>query len=142
MEAAGAAASLVTIVAAALQSTKKVYETVSGIKQAPQHVSQLSLAVQNLQSVLSQLLNCRAIKNAEASTNLVAMSNAIKACSKDVLRFEKELGKLRICTSDKVVGKTWKMIQIAVREKDFRQMWVQVNHHVTSLTIQLNIMQS
>ncbi len=142
MEAVGAVAGLLTLITFALQSTKTIHETLSSFKHGSQHVAQLASAVQTLQSMLARLQKCRAIRSPGAETNVEILSQYIKTCSDDVLRYQEELEKLRTPTTEKATGRTWKKIKVAFAEKDFHRMWIQVNQHVTSLNIQLNIINS
>lgn len=142
MEAIGAGVGVLTLITFALQSTKKIYETVSSIKNGPQQVGQLTSAVRNLQLVLTQLLNCRAIQIADSETDLEIISNLISECRVDLARYEKELEEIRICPDDRATGKAWKKFKTVLRQKDFQWMCVAVNHHFNELNCQLNIIQS
>jgi Fungal N-terminal domain of STAND proteins len=104
MEAVGAGAGLVTLVLFALQSTKAICETIFTIKQGPRQVTQLTSAVENLQQVLTQLLNCRASKEDDAETDLKTISSRIKTCGQDLSRYEKKLREFRISPSDRAAG--------------------------------------
>lgn len=137
-----AAASVLTFIAVALQSTKSIYEAVSAIKSGPQQVESLASAVRTLQSVLTQLSNCPAVKSADPETDLKVILSLIESCKCDVLRYEGELRKVRISPDDKKTGRAWKKFKTILQEKDFQRMWDGVNHHISALGFQLNILQS
>lgn len=65
MEVVGGVAGVVTFLTFTLRSTKALYEIVSSLKNARQHVGNLAMAVQSLQSVLTELLNSHPIKRAD-----------------------------------------------------------------------------
>ena len=142
MEAVSAGAGVLTFITVALGSTKTIYETVSGVKNAPQEVESLATAVKNLQLVLTQLSNCPAVRLADADTDLEPILGSIKTCSEDVSRYESELAKVRISPQDKKVGRAWKKLKTVLQEKDFQRMRVQVTHHVSVLGTNLSILQS
>ena len=137
-----AGASVLTFIAVALQSTKTIYETVSNIKNGPQQVESLASAVQTLQSVLTQLSNCRAVKSTDPETDLKVILSLIESCKEDVSRYERELRKVRVSPDDKKTGKAWKKFKTILQEKDFQRMWLGVTHHVSALGVQLNVLQS
>ncbi len=89
MEAIAAGASTLTFITVALKSAQTIYEIVSIIQNGPKQVEQLVSAVHNLQLVLIQLPNCRAIKSADSETNLDMISSLIKTCSTDVSLYER-----------------------------------------------------
>ncbi|ERF71232.1 hypothetical protein EPUS_08150 [Endocarpon pusillum Z07020] len=137
-----AGASVLTFIAVALQSTKSIYEAVSGIKSGPQQVESLASAVRTLDSVLTQLSNCPAVKSADPETDLKVILSLIESCKGDVSHYEGELRKVRISLNDKKTEKAWKKVKTILQEKDFQRMWDGVNHHVSALGFQLNILQS
>ncbi|KAF7503130.1 hypothetical protein GJ744_004272 [Endocarpon pusillum] len=142
MEAVSAGAPVLAFIMVALHSTKKVYEAVSDIKNGPDLVEKLAAAVTNLQSVLTQLSNCPAVTSPDPETDLGAILALIKTCSEDVLRYEKQLGKVRTSPDEKGLGRAWKRFMTVLHEKDFQQMSVGVNHHVSALGVHLGLIQS
>jgi hypothetical protein len=110
MEAVSAGAGVLTFITVALQSTKKLYEAVSDIKNGPQLIENLASAVTNLQSVLTQSSNCPAVTSADAKTDLGGILDLIKRCSEDTSCYEKELSKVRISPDDKRLGRAWKKL--------------------------------
>ena len=142
MDAVGSTASILALVGFALQSTKTIYQTISGIKNGPEQVQQLASAVHNLQLVLTQISTCRAVKLVGPETNLKVITDLIEACHKNVSRYENELTKVQISLNDKKAGKAWKKIKTVLQENDLRRMWTEVNNHVAALGLQLNLLRS
>jgi Fungal N-terminal domain of STAND proteins len=142
MEAVSAGAGVLTFITVALQSTKKIYEAVSGITKGPEQLESLAAAVETLHSVLTQFSNCPVVDTADAKTDLELIWGLIKTCSEDVLRYEKELGKVSISSDDKRAGRAWKKLKTFLQEKDLQRIRIGVNHHISALGFQLNILQS
>ena len=142
MDAVGGTASILALVGFALQSTKTIYQAISGIKNGPEQVQKLASAVHNLQLVLEQISTCQAVKLAGTETNLKVITDLIEACNKNVSRYENKLTKVRISLNDKKVGKAWKKIKAVLQENDLQRMWTEVNNHVAALGLQLNLLQS
>lgn len=142
MEAVSAGAGVLTFITVALQSTKKVYEAVSDIKNGPRLVENLASAVKNLQSVLTQLSNCPAVASADAETDLGGILGLVKTCSEDVSCYEKELSKVRTSPDDKRVGRAWKKFMTVLHEKHFQRISDGVHHHVSALGVHLDLIQS
>ena len=142
MDAVGSTASVLALVGFALQSTKTIYQAISGIKNGPVQVQQLASAVHNLHLVLTQISTCRAVKLAGPETNLKVIADLVEACNKNVSRYENELTKVQISLNDKKAGKAWKKIKTVLQENDLQRMWAEVNHHVAALGLQLHLLQS
>lgn len=142
MDAVGGTASVLALVGFALQSTKTIYQAISGIKNGPEQVQQLASAVYNLQLVLTQISTCRAVKLAGPETNLKVITDLIEACNKNVSTYENELMKVQISLNDKKAGKAWKKIKTVLKENDLRRMRTEVNNYVAALGLQLNLLQS
>jgi hypothetical protein len=135
------AASAITLLTAALQSTKVTYQFVSALKDGPQEVQRLSLAIANLHSVLSQLSNLLATSAADPARDLTALSVLVRACNTDLCCLEKEFCTLRPSDHDTKTKVFWKRVKATLREKDLERMWIKLNHHTAELTVQLNILQ-
>lgn len=142
MDAISGGAGVIAFITIALQSTKIIYKAISNIKDGPREIRQIASAVSNLQVVLTQLSNCPAVKSADSETDLVEISRLIKICTEDLSHYERDIRKIQISPDDKKAGKAWKKINTVLRKKDIQEMWKEVNHHVTTLGLQLNIIQS
>lgn len=137
MEPVSAGAGLLTLITFTLQSTKVLYEVVSGIRNGPRKVQRLASDIHRLQSVLTQFSNCPAVRLAPSEIDL----KVIEDCSEDVSRYEKVLQKIQISTEDKRTGKAWKKIKAILKKQDLQDISAQMNYHLTELSLQLNIMQ-
>jgi Fungal N-terminal domain of STAND proteins len=142
MDPISAGASVLAFVGVALSATKATYQVVSGIKNGPQQVLQIASAVQNLQSVLAQLSSCRAIREADAQTDLNSLTSLVQACIRDLSGYEESLKSLRIFANEKKTGKALKWLKSFLREKDLLRMKEDISRYVADLGIQLHLLQS
>jgi len=139
-EGVGAAASTLTFIGVALKATITVLEVISGIKDGPHYVEQLAAAVQNLQTVLTQLRHSAALNQASATFDFGPLQRLMEACKDDVVSYEAALGRLRISATDKKAGKAWKKIKTVLKEKDLGRILTAVNHHVSKFIVQLSLL--
>jgi len=139
-EGIGAAASILTFIGVALKATITVHEVISGIKDGPHYVQNLAAAVQNLRTVLTQLRNSTALKQAGATFDFGPLQRLMRDCRDDVVSYEAVLGRLSISAADKKnTGKAWKKIKTVLKEKDLGRM-IAVNHHVSEIIVQLSLL--
>ncbi|KAF2806383.1 ankyrin [Mytilinidion resinicola] len=119
MDAVSAGASVLAIVGFALQGTKILYESISGVKDAPPRVKSLASAVADLKSILTQLQSCRALTDPDADLqNIISL---IQACSRDVQRYQKNINKLQIIPADAKVKQGWKRLKTVLKKDDIKQ---------------------
>ncbi|KAF2490020.1 hypothetical protein BU16DRAFT_622574 [Lophium mytilinum] len=140
MDPVSAGASVLAIVGFALQGTKVLYESISGVKDAPQRIKSLASAVADLRSVLTQLELCRALADPDA--DLQNVTSLIQACSRDVQRYRKSIDSIQIIPTDTKVKQSWKRLKTVLKKDDVKQVWQEVNHHCTVLGVQLSLLQS
>ena len=139
-----AGAAVVAFINLALKSTKTIYETASSIRKCPAEINSLVLAISHLEGVLNHLSNVTNTSLIEAQLDAESFrlfSNVLRACKDDVLRFERELGKIKLMPQDRKGGIVWKRIKSVLREAEFRHMKDLVDHHVSQLGLQLSIIQ-
>ena len=140
MDGVSAGASVLAFVGVALQSTKVIYQIVSGIGTASQQMKSLASAVRNLEVVLTQLSNCRAL--ADPNANIQEITTLVEACKEDVLRYEKILKELQTTSNSSKLVRKWKKMRTVLKEKDFERIWNEVTHHCTVLVFHLTLLQS
>lgn len=134
-----AGASVLAFVGVALSGTKVLYETISSLGHADEGIADLSSAVENLQMILTQLSNCRALEDSETDTR--NLTSLIKACEKDVDRMQRHLKKFKPSSASSNIQRTWKKFRAVLSSKDLDTMWNRVNHHCIVLQSQLSFLQ-
>lgn len=141
MDPLSGAASVLTVIAAALQSGLAIHKAVSGIQNGPEHVSRLASAVEDLNSVLHQLTRVPALSQDGQLDDLSELRKTTDKCVRDVESFNRKLAKLTVVPTDNGSRKAWKQVKTLIRKDAFRDMWQLVLHHISSLTLQLNVLQ-
>jgi len=145
MEAAGAAATLLTLIGFTLQSIKTVYETTGSIRDGPPMLARLTIAAKELESVLDQL--SKLAHDSQPSQQSAeqdvwnALSQNIVHCQADVLHLEKDVAALGVVKSDRLIRKVWKRVKTSLKDKDFERMWTTAQSHVGAFKLQLSIIE-
>lgn len=139
MEPLSAGASVLAFVGTALESTKGLYNVVSSFKTANREITSLVSAVRDLQFVLTQLQQCRALR--ETAVDLQDTRKLLEECNKDVANFEQELRKVEMGSKTAKLQQVWKRMRTTIAEKSFERMWTKLHHHFDVITIQLNLLQ-
>jgi len=133
----GVGASIITIIILGLNSSKFIYETVSGIRGGPATVQKLVNAAQNLSKLLEQIKEL-----AGRATETLGEHDAhffedfkplLCECVDELQHIQKTLGKI-IRSSDFTL---WNNVKTYLREKDFDKMWNSIHYYVESLGTQL-----
>ena len=129
------AASFITVVTLALRSTQVIYNTVSGFKNAPKTIKQMTSSLLDLSKLLEQL------RDSSGSLHLAAdLPDLISRCAENLRVLERKLGKLSLSTG-KGAGRFWKNVKLMLQEKDLDRMSDLVRQHVEVLSLQLNILE-
>ncbi|KAF2869923.1 hypothetical protein BDV95DRAFT_91558 [Massariosphaeria phaeospora] len=137
MEAAGAAASAMTLLGAAVNGTKALVQAISAIKNASRTTETLVSAVQALQIVLEQLQ--ASIEVARNDIDVGKTEELVTLCNKDIARYKTELQKLQSKPGDDIMKRGFKKFRtVFLGEKDFARVLAEVNNHCTVLQFQLN----
>lgn len=136
MDALSAGAGAVAFITLALQSTKVLYTIISAIRDYPKHVKDLSHDIEQLQSILGRLAQCQAILQDDQSLTVLT-----RRCSDDISLFVCRLRKMQISPTEQCTGKIWKKLRAVMSEKDLDAMRFSIHGHVTSLGLQLSIVQ-
>jgi hypothetical protein len=141
MDGVSAAASIIALVTVALQSASAIHAVVSGIRDGPEQVSQLILALEGLNGVLQQLSRLQALRQDGNREDLSDLENLMGSCVKDIDRFRRMLAKLQHVHADKTLGRAWKQVKSILHKEEFREMRQTMNDYVSRLNLQLNIVQ-
>jgi hypothetical protein len=141
MDGVSAAASIVALVTVALQSASAIHAVVSGIRNGPEQVSQLILALESLNGVLQQLSRLQTIRQDGSREDLSDLENLMGSCVKDINRFRRMLAKLQHVPADKTLGRAWKQVKPILHKEEFREMRQTIHDYISRLNLQLNIIQ-
>ncbi|KAH8886428.1 ankyrin [Thozetella sp. PMI_491] len=117
-----------------LNSLQSIYETLSAVKDGPEHVRQVANSVGQLSTVLKQLQRQQYLPDPDGNHQL-------KQCVDDVKTIEDGISKLRISPSEKRSGKIWKRVKTALKEKDIDRMHKILERHTAALSLQLVVQQ-
>lgn len=110
------AASVIAVISLALSSAQGIYNTVFGIKNAPQNMKQMACCLRDLANLLQQLLRCG--DSLYLATDLPEL---VKNCAVNLKRFEGKLAKLSSPT-DNSAEKLWKNFKAMLQENDLDRM--------------------
>lgn len=130
-----AAASIITVISLALSSAQCIVKVLSGIKNAPNTIQQVSASVLTLSKLLEQL------KAYSDSPHYAAdLPDSIKRCAEDLSRLKEYVEKASSKKSNKVeqLKKNCK-VMLQGREWDRRSALVQ--QHYAALSLQINIIE-
>src|SRR3954466_15222071 len=116
MEVAAATVAFVTV---ALQATKLICTTLSGISEAPEDVQRILNAVSCLEGVLKQIGDLQSSAGAYA-TLFSSLYRPMGDCFDDLRKYEKELEKID-SKVPKGPRRTWKKFKALLKEKDLRK---------------------
>ena len=137
MEVVGGAASVITIVTLALQSTKVIYEAVNSINHGSDSIERLVRATSNLEKLLKFIH--RLADHAEA-TNEVAegklleeLTPLVNECAQTLREILPKLGQLRDNPNDGRWQKARKHAKVYLDTKGVADIWSTVNHCVELL---------
>ena len=129
------AASVITVVSLALSSTKRLYEIVAGIKHAPKSVSQIASYLQDLSSILQQLVGYSA--NLHLAADLPAL---IERCAETLKTFQAKVGKLSASDGNRAELMR-KNVKALLQERELERMATCLRQHVAGLSLQLSVLE-
>lgn len=127
--------SVITLVSVALSSVRVIYETVSGVKNAPQTIQQMTSNLHDLSDILQQLLGYG--DNLYLASELPEL---VRKCVENMKIFETKLGKLT-SSKDNRMGRLWKNVKATLQEKDLDRMSTHLQQHLTMLSLQVNLLE-
>ena len=135
MDGLSGAASVITVVGLAVSSTQVIYNIISGIKNGPNAIHSMESSLQDLLKLLLQL---------KGSTDqlylAVDLEGSVSKCVQDLKASEDQLAKLCPRVDSKAV-RLWNNVKAALQEKDLERMSAMIQRHVTSLSLQLQIIE-
>jgi hypothetical protein len=141
MDGVSAAASIVALLTAALQSASAIHAVVSGIRDGPKEVSQLVSALNDLNRELQQLSNIQASRQDGGAEDVSDLGQLVDSCVRDVDRFRRRLAEMQHVSADKTLGRALKQFKLILHKGEFQKMWQTIRDHKEGLSLQLNILQ-
>ncbi|VUC25257.1 unnamed protein product, partial [Clonostachys rosea] len=125
-----ATASVITLIAFSVDSTKLIYNILTGIEDGPESLGLTISSVKILQGALEQLAHRLA-----ASRQLppVEFQIQVKKCADDLGAFASKLRKFVIQETDSRARKLWKRFKAVLGEKDFERMTEVVGAYASTL---------
>ena len=118
----GAVASIITVANVALQSSRVVYETISGIKNGPDEVKELASELQQLCYLLRQVTEISDKMDDRDATNISELQVVIGQCRQTLDSFQKQCDKLGVSSNDGRLSTAWKRVKLVVKKEDFQRM--------------------
>ncbi|KAL8823587.1 MAG: hypothetical protein Q9191_005720 [Dirinaria sp. TL-2023a] len=129
------AASVIAVISLALSSSQAIYNTVSGLKNAPRAIQQMVSNLRDLSILLQQLLS------RGDSLHLAAdLAEIVKKCAENLNEFQGKLTKLSSPT-DNGAERLWKNVKALLQEKNLDRMSALLQQHVTILSLQMQIIE-
>ena len=129
------AASIITFISLALNSTRCIVEALSSIKNAPQTVQQMSATVITLSKLLEQL------KAYSDSLHYAAdLLDSITRCTEDLRRLEEYIEEASPKSSNKI-GQLKKNCKVMLQGREWDRMSARVQQHYAALSLQINIIE-
>ena len=126
------AASIITFISLALNSTRCIVEALSSIKNAPQTVQQMSATV----ITLSKLLEAYSDSLHYAADLL----DSITRCTEDLRRLEEYIEEASPKSSNKI-GQLKKNCKVMLQGREWDRMSARVQQHYAALSLQINIIE-
>ncbi|KAL9024191.1 MAG: hypothetical protein Q9196_006697 [Gyalolechia fulgens] len=137
------AASLITLIAFSLQSTKLVYQTIDDIRDGPSVITSLAESTKRLESILQQLLqlinHSGQSQQAHSPTTWKPLQQKISECSKDMQEASHKLDALNPNGAKHQVDRAWKRVKLSLKDSFFTRLDGQVKSHLAELGLQLQI---
>lgn len=136
MDGVSSAASIVTVLGLSLQSIKVIYRVVSGVEDGKEAVQHTLYILKSLEDLLQQLITLGTGFESHAHLQVL-----IQNCAKDLKKFEKKVGKVRMSSSDNKLSRAWTGFKTSLRKNEVTQMGNILQTHVSLLLLQLSILQ-
>ena len=129
------AASIITVISLALSSAHCIVKALSGIKNAPHTVQQMSASVLTLSKLLEQL------KAYSDSLHYAAgLPDSIRRCTEDLSRLKEYVEKASSKKSNKV-GQLKKNCKVMLQGREWDRRSALVQQHYAALSLQINIIE-
>lgn len=135
MDPLSVSAGAIAFITAALQSSKLLLDLLSAIKDSPKSIQDVIRDVDQIRNILVRLSRCAPTRNDSATAALV------QRCSEDVSSYTRRLSRLNISPADRWTGRILKRLSAVMSEREIEEMRTTIHHHISSLGIELSIIQ-
>ena len=125
--------SVIAVVSLALTCANGILKTISGIKNAPQTIQQISASASSLAKLLEQLRECR--DNLHLAADLHTL---IEKCGKDLIELEGKLEKASARNNSKI-DKFKKSVKVMFQGREWNTWPLLMQQHYAALSLQMNI---
>lgn len=139
MEALGAVANITAVTVVALQSSRLVYETISGIKNGPKEVRELASEVQQLCHLLKQVTEVSQKMSDRDATRISELQDVIDRCRQNLDDFQKQFDGFESSSNERRLSKAWKRVKLVVKKEDFLKMSRTISYYVSALGAHLGV---
>ena len=141
MDGVSAGASVLAFVAAAVQTSRAIYNIVLSIRSGSPDVQNLVSSASSLERALQQLLTLLdSHVQLNSSQHLGALNHAVRQCGADLDGICQQLWKLGNTDSINRAQKAWMAVKVAVKKDEIQRMSRLIQHHVSVLTLQVVIL--
>ena len=140
MDGISAAASVLALVAAAVQTSRTIYNTVSTIKSGSKDVLYLASAASSLERALHQLSALLATQYRLRTQDVGPLTQYVLQCVGDLDSICEQLWKLRDGDGIGHTKKAWRLLQVLIKKDDIQRMSRIIQQHVSMLTFQVMLL--
>ena len=141
MDGVSAGASVLAFVAAAVQTSRAIYNIVSSIRSGSPDIRTLACSASSLERALQQLLALLDSQSPLSSfQHSTALEHAIRQCAGDLDSICQQLGGLGSTDSVGPAKRAWRLVKVAIQKDDIQRMSRIIQHHVSLLTLQVVIL--
>ena len=133
MEGLGVAAGVAGLLTLAIQSSKVIRETLSGIKEASADVERLITVVSNLRLLLDQLEELWKKNDLDGGTLSKDFEVVINACAFDLDQFRKQVSRLQASPDKKTWRRTWRSLKSVLEKEKLDSMRMVILQHHSAL---------
>jgi hypothetical protein len=136
MDAVSGAGSVIAVVTIALQSTKAIYETFTGIHNGPIFLKQLTSELRTLQDVLASIADLSKDPAQANTTKFQQLKGLSQQCVTDLQSMEAYLTSL---SGGRRVGRAWNTLKTYLNTKRLEEFRARVQNHVHALTAAVGV---
>ncbi|KAK1759805.1 hypothetical protein QBC47DRAFT_116439 [Echria macrotheca] len=138
MDPVSSGASVLAFVLLGIKSATLLYQTLQSIEGGPRSVSRAADNAIRLHSVLRQLSQ----SSAGLDDANLALRAQLRRCSGDLDDFAAAITALHIGSGERRHVVLWKSLRVLLAEKDIEEMDRIISHHISTLSLHLNVLQS
>lgn len=133
MEGLAVAAGITGVLAFSIQSSKAIWETLSGIKDAPASVERLITVICSLRSLLEQIEDLWKKNSCDGGTLSTDLGAVISTCAFDLDQFREKICRLQASPDKNTWGKTWRTLKAVLKKEKLQSMRMVILQHHSAL---------